>query len=585
MALDGITIACLVREMEQKLTGGRVSRIAQTESDELILTVKKGKETSRLMISASPSLPLMYFTGQQKAAPATAPNFCMLLRKYMGNGRILSVTQPGLERIVHIRTDHFDEMGDLAEHDLIVELMGKYSNIIFTDAEGTIIDSIRRVPASISSVREVLPGRPYFIADTTHKFDPLTISEATFVREVATKPLPVAKALYQSLTGISPFMAQETAARAGVDADRPMQALQEAEILHLYHTFSLMMDDVKNGNFSPRIIDQNGVPAEFSALPMTICTDLTQREFSSMSEVLETYYAEKNAATRIHQRSAELRHQVQTVLERDERKYELQRKQLKDTEKRERYRVRGELIQAYGYGLEEGAKELVCSNYYDEGKTVKIPLDPQLTPQENAQHCFEKYNKLKRTYEALSERIRDTEAEIDHLRSVQVGLDIAQSEEDLAQIRTELEEAGYVRRRASRRKGSQRTPASRPLHYRSTDGYDIYVGKNNLQNEELTFRFADGGDIWFHAKGVPGSHVIVKGGSMDMPARVFEEAAALAAMFSSERGAGKVEVDYIPRKFVKKPAGARPGYVIYHTNYSLVAEPALAAGLEQVKDT
>lgn len=583
MALDGITIACLVHEMDRRMTGGRISRIAQTESDELILTVKKGKDTARLLISASPGLPLMYFTDSQKASPATAPNFCMLLRKHMGGGRIVSVTQPGLERIVHIRVEHFDEMGDLTERDLIVELMGKYSNIIFTDGEGTIIDSIRRVPASMSSVREVLPGRPYFIADTVHKLDPLSLGESSFIEQVASRPLPVAKALSQSLTGISPFMAQEAAARAGVESDRPMQALTGAEQLHLYHTFSLMMDDVREGNFSPRIFCRGGVPVEFSAFDMTICSDLEQRTFGTMSETLENYYAAKNAAARIRQRSTEMRHLVQTVLERDVRKYELQKKQLKDTEKRDKYRVRGELIQTYGYGLEEGAKELVCENYYDDGKIVKIPLDPQLTPQENAQHCFEKYNKLKRTNEALSERIRDTEAEIDHLRSVQVELGIAQNEEDLAQIRRELEEAGYVRKRSSRKKGKQKTPASRPFHYRSTDGYDIYVGKNNLQNEELTFRFADGGDIWFHAKGVPGSHVIVKGGSMDMPDRVFEEAAALAAWYSSEKGSEKVEVDYIPRKFVKKPAGTRPGYVIYHTNYSLVAEPALAEKLEQVE--
>ena len=583
MALDGITIANLTSDMQKRLTGGRISRIAQPESDALLLTIKTQSGQTRLLLSASASLPLAYFTDSSRTNPQTAPNFCMLLRKHIGNGRILSVTQPGLERIIRIEIEHLDEMGDLKRKTLIAELMGKYSNIIFTDEENVIIDAIKRVSANVSSVREVLPGRPYFIPDTTHKLDPLSVTETAFLEEVCEKPLPVAKALYTSLTGISPLMGQETALRAGVEGDRPMQALAPHEKLHLWHTFSLLMDDVRAGRFSPRIFYRGTEPVEFSSLPLGVFGDCEAREMPDISRVLELYYAEKDLITRIRQKSTDLRRIVQTTLERDVKKYDLQRRQQADTEKREKYRIWGELIQAYGYSAEPGSRSLTVENYYDENREITIPLDPQLTPQENAVRYFERYNKLKRTEEALRGLLAETAAEIDHLRSLQVALEIAQSESDLAQIKLEMQEAGYIRKRQTPGKKKEKI-TSRPLHYISSDGFDIYVGKNNLQNEELTFQLATGGDWWFHAKGIPGSHVIVKTGGRELPDRVFEEAGALAALYSSEKQSDKVEVDYIQRKHVKKPAGSRPGYVIYHTNYSLIAEPARAKALARAED-
>ncbi|MBO6164197.1 MAG: NFACT family protein [Lachnospiraceae bacterium] len=585
MAFDGITIANLTRDLARDLTGGRISRIAQPEPDELLLTIKTGREQRRLLMSASASLPLLYFTSKNKTAPATAPNFCMLLRKHIGNGRILSVTQPGLERIVRFEIEHLNEMGDLCRKFLIIELMGKYSNIIFTDTEDKIIDSIKHISANVSSVREVLPGRPYFIPDTVHKKDPMTVTEEVFLAEVCGQPQSVGKALSQSLTGISPMMGQEIAERAGADGDRPMQALSEAEKLHLFHTFSLLREDIREGRFSPRVIYRGEEPVEFSALPLTIYADCLQVEFPDISQVLETYYAEKSVLTRVRQRSADLRRIVQTTLERDMKKYDLQRRQMKDTEKREKYRIRGELIQTYGYSVEPGASSMTAENYYDEGKEITIPLDPMLTAQENAVKCFERYNKLKRTHEALTGLLAETAAEIDHLRSLQLALSIAGGEEDLAQIKAEMQEAGYIRKRFTRGAGKKaKTPASKPLHYVSPDGFHLYVGKNNLQNEELTFRFATGGDWWFHAKGIPGSHVIIKGDGRDLPDVLFEQAGALAAYYSSERQAEKVEIDYIQRKHVKKPAGTKPGYVIYHTNYSLMAEPARVRELQKIED-
>ena len=294
--------------------------------------------------------------------------------------------------------------------------------------------------------------------------------------------------------------------------------------------------------------------------------------FDSVSQVLERYYAEKNTVSRIHQKSTDLRKIISNALERSYRKLDLQTKQLKDTEKREKFRIYGELLNTYGYGLAGGEKSFKCLNYYDNTE-ITIPLDPTLTARENAQKFFDKYNKQKRTFEAVTEQLSQTRAEIDHLESISTSMDIARLEEDLVQIKEELTEYGYIRRHYSGGKKVKIT--SRPYHYLSSDGFHIYVGKNNYQNEELTFKTANGGDWWFHAKGMPGSHVIVKTEGKELPDRVFEEAGALAAYYSRGRENDKVEIDYIQRKNLKKVPGAAPGFVVYHTNYSLLATPGI----------
>ena len=574
MAFDGITIANLVHELKGALEGGRISKIAQPEKDELLITIKNNRENYRLQISASASLPLIYLTGKNKTSPLTAPNFCMLLRKHIGSARILSITQPGLERIIEFHLEHLDEMGDLCRKRLIAEIMGKHSNIIFCREDGTILDSIKHVSASMSSVREVLPGREYFIPQTIAKADPLTVSETDFLALLAGAPMPLQKALYSRLTGISPIMAQELCCLASLDSDHPANALTEPEMLHLYHTLTLLMEDVKAGRFAPAIVYEGETPTEYAALPLT-CFDgprYSRKEYASISALLEDFYASRDAITRIRQKSADLRRIVQTALEREYKKYDLQSKQLKDTDKREKYRIYGELLNTYGYELTGGEKSFTCLNYYTS-EEITIPLDPQLTARENAQKHFDKYNKLKRTYEALSRLTQETRQEIDHLESISSSLDIAQTESDLVQIKEELMEYGYVKKRRAGDKAPRIT--SRPFHYISSDGYHIYVGKNNYQNEELTFKLANGNDWWFHAKGIPGSHVILKAqGQEEVPDRAFEEAGALAAYYSKGRDNDKVEVDYIQKKHIKKPAASAPGFVIYHTNYSLVASPA-----------
>ena len=577
MAFDGITVACMAHELNKNLAGGRISKIAQPETDELLLTIKSQAGNFRLLLSASASLPLVYLTASNKPSPLTAPNFCMLLRKHISGGRIVSVTQPSLERVLRFEIEHLDEMGDLCRKYLVVEIMGKYSNIIFCSDQDQIIDSIKHVSAQISSVREVLPGRPYFIPETQEKEDPLTVSEGAFVSAVCSKSAKLSKALYTSLTGISPVAAEEIVSRASLDSDRAANSYEPEELIHLYRTFRRYLEPLTEGAYEPSIYYDGKTPVEFSCLPLSIYDNCRREVYPTISEVLETYYAEKNALTRIRQKSTDLRRIVQTALERNVKKYDLQAKQLKDTEKREKYRVYGELINTYGYNVEPGSKSFQALNYYT-GEEISIPLDPQIPVQDNAKKYFDKYGKLKRTCEAVTTLLKETGDEIEHLKSIQTSLDIALQEEDLAQIREELVQSGYIHKRPSGNKKVKIT--SRPFHYISSDGFDMYVGKNNLQNDELTFQFAKGGDWWFHAKGAPGSHVIVQTNGQELPDRTYEEAARLAAYYSSNRNAEKVEIDYIEKKHVKKPNGAKPGFVVYYTNYSMMIDSDIS-GIRQ----
>ncbi|MGN1180442.1 MAG: NFACT family protein, partial [Suilimivivens sp.] len=519
------------------------------------------------------SLPLIYLTESNKPSPMTAPGFCMLLRKHLQNGRITDITQPGLERIVQIHIEHLNEMGDLCKKRLIVEIMGKHSNIIFVNDEDMIIDSIKHISGMVSSVREVLPGRNYFIPMTQDKADPLTASPESFKTLMTGKAMPVFKALYSAYTGLSPATAHEICAQAGIDGDSSTAAFSEnpdgeSRLRKLYQVFDSFMTRIKEGNFSPSIIYENGTPVEFAVLPLLSYSDDDREDFSSVSALLEQYYAKKNQLSRIRQKSADLRKIVQTALERNVKKYDLQVKQMQDTEKKDKYKVYGELLNTYGYDVAPGSKSMEALNYYT-GKMIIIPLDPLLSASENAKKYFEKYGKLKRTYEALSTLTAAVKDEIEHLESIQTALDIALFEEDLTQIKEELIESGYIRRKGGTKKVRI---TSKPFHYISSDGFHIYVGKNNYQNDELTFKFASGNDWWFHAKGIPGSHVVVKTNGEELPDSTFEEAARLAAYYSRGREQEKVEIDYLEKKNVKKPNGSKPGFVVYYTNYSMMID-------------
>ena len=605
MAFDGVTIANITRELNDTLLGGRIYKIAQPEGDELLLTIKNNGSQYRLLLSADASLPLVYLTETNKPSPLTAPGFCMLLRKHLQNARIVGVTQPGLERIIHLELEHLNELGDVCRKKLIVEIMGKHSNIIFCDDQNKIIDGIKHISGLVSSVREVLPGRDYFIPQIQNKWNPLrfcaqytdmetsgagsrvfikskedsdVLNYVNLSEHMKEKPMAVYKALYSCYTGLSPIMAQEICCRAGVDGDMPANVLNDDKLHALYNVLCTMMTQIVTGAFHPVIVYDEKTPIEFASLPLTLYSDKTVKSFDSISTLLEQYYAQRSTLTRIRQKSVDLRKIVQTALERNVKKYDLQMKQMQDTEKRDKYKVYGELLNTYGYNVEQGAKSIDALNYYTN-EMITIPLDDTLTPQENARKYFDKYGKLKRTYEALSELTVQVKSEIEHLESVLAAMDIATLEEDLVQIKEELIESGYIRRKGGTKKVKI---TSKPFHYVSSDGFHMYVGKNNYQNDDLTFKFATGNDWWFHAKKIPGSHVIVKSEGQELPDRTFEEAARLAAYYSKGREQEKVEIDYLQKKNVKKPNGAKPGFVVYYTNYSMAIDSDIS-GIEQIE--
>ena len=575
MAFDGFSISSLVYELSQTLTGGGVQKIAQPEKDALLLTVKNNKIAHKLMISAGASLPLVYLTQENKISPVTAPNFCMLLRKHLNGARILSITQLGLERVIQIELQNLNEMGDETAKYLMVELMGKHSNIIFLNENRMIIDSIKHVSSLMSSVREVLPGKEYFVPNTKDKLDPFTIDNyRTFCDIYVNKPTSIIKATYSSLTGFSSCMAAEMASQADLDGDLSCAALTDDMMQRLFHEFQNIINLVNMNQYQPTIYFDKNEPKEFSPFSLSIYHDMEHRTYESMSQVLETYYGERDVISRIRQKSVDLRKIVTTLLERNRKKLFLQEKQMKDTEKRDKFKIYGELLHTYGYQIETGDKSIICTNYYND-EEVTIPLDSTLTAAENATKYFNKYNKLKRTFEALTVQIKDTKDEIEHLESILNSLDIARYEEDLVTIKEELAMSGYIKSKTKGKK-QRKVKKSKPLHFRSSDGFDIYVGKNNFQNDELTFKFAEGGDWWFHAKGMAGSHVIVQCHGIEPPIRTFEEAASLAAYFSKGRGTDKLEIDYTIKKNVKKPNGSKPGFVVYYTNYSILVSSSIS---------
>lgn len=576
MAFDGITTYCIARELEQTLCTQRISKIAQPEKEEILFTFKGlAKEANRLLISANASLPFLYLTSENQTSPLSAPGFCMLLRKYIGNGRIASITQPSLERVICFTIEHLDEMGDPAVKHLYVEIMGKHSNIIFCDGNDKILDAIKHVSAQVSSVREVLPGREYFIPMQENKKNPWEASKDDFCEDVCNKPLPIAKAIYTTYVGFSPVIATELAHRARLDADASCASLSVVEKERLASEFLSLMDALRAGHLSYHIYSDSktGAPLEFAPIVLTIYDDAIDTTYDSLSEVLETFYATRNKFTVMHQKSTDLRKIVAIHLERNRKKYELQKKQMQDTEKKEKYRIYGEMLHTYGYNISTGDTSATVTNYYTN-EPLTIPLDPLLTPMENAKKYFDRYAKLKRTAEALSEYIEDTASVIAHLESIEASLAIAENEADLAAIREELQSYGFIKKGAHKKKN--KSEKSEPLHYIDENGFHIYVGKNNYQNDQLTFKMATGNDWWFHAKKMPGSHVIVKSEGKELPDTTYETAASLAAYYSSGRDGGKVEVDYLQKKNVKKPNGSAPGFVVYYTNFSMLAEAKIA---------
>ena len=595
MAFDGLFLSALISEFKATILGGKISKIVQSEKDEIQLTIKKEKQQFFLHLSANPSIPLVYLSEQGKTAPLTAPNFCMALRKHIGNGLIQDITQAsrnlteqGLERVLLLHISHRDELGDIGIKYLSIEIMGKYSNIILLKEDFTILDAIKRISSVQSSVREVLPGRKYFIPDQFKKENLLCFPLESLQALLENKKNPntgrdsdmenLSELLFKSFSGLSPLSAREVSLDAGLPQDQKLGCMSSLDYEKLSDAILRLRKRIREGDFTPQILYENGKPFDFSALPVQQYKGnpaFHAEDFRSPSELLSQYYGGKEKEDRVRQKSTDLKKQCITLLERVSKKLSLQEKQLKDTEKKERFRIFGELLTTYGYNLKGGEKELICENYYN-GQEEHIPLDETLSPIENAKRYFEKYDKAKRTEMNLSTQVKESRSTLEHLQSILNSLSTAENAEDLEDIRREMGEYGYMKPISQKKKKERKEDKSSPRIFRSSDGYLLYVGKNNYQNEIVSFQIAEGRDFWFHVKGSAGSHVIAKteGKSLEeLPDRLFEEAAELAAYFSSEKESAKVEVDYTERKNLKKVVGGAPGFVIYHQNYSILVTP------------
>lgn len=575
MAFDGITIAALKNELDNNIIGGRIDKIYQPENDEIILNIRSFGNAFKLLLTANPSNPKFHFTNIQKNNPATPPLFCMVLRKHLQSGKIIKIEQVNFDRIINIYIEGLNEMGDYSVKKLILEIMGRHSNIILTDENNIILDSIKHISHDKSSVREVLPGKEYDLPPQQDKINPMDLDANNFYNFINNnQSKKIQNIIYQSYTGISPVIASELCYRASINtADVPSE-IDNSNIRILYSKFYEMIEDIKNNNFKPVIIKSSKKLMDFSPFYMEQFKGYDIVEYDSMSETVEKYYETKDFSYRINQKTQDLRHLISQNIERCVRKKEIQIKTLNDIENREEKRLYGELLTANIYSIQKGMSSITLPNFYSENmENIEIPLDSDLTPSENAQKYFKAYNKAKRTYEALQSQIASNDDELAYLDGVLTSVGNCTNEQDIKEIRNELREGGYLKK-VKNSNNKKNIKKSKPLHYISSDGFDIYVGKNNVQNDELTLKFARSRDIWMHTKVIPGSHVIVVTNGEIVPNSTLNEAANLAAYYSKARESSLVPVDYTEKRNVKKPNGAKPGLVIYETNQTAYVTPS-----------
>ncbi|SES65854.1 Predicted component of the ribosome quality control (RQC) complex, YloA/Tae2 family, contains fibronectin-binding (FbpA) and DUF814 domains [Natronincola peptidivorans] len=574
MALDGLVVSALAHELSSLLEYNRIEKIYQPEADEIIIHIRSQGKNLKLLLSSSSNYPRVHFTNVNKENPSTPPNFCMLLRKYIQGGKIVDILQPDFERIIKFKIETLDELNMLKHRELIIEMMGKHSNIILIDCEDNkILDSIKRISLDISRYRQILPGLKYNMPPSQNKFNPLSVTSAETFRENLTGSLqiPVIKALYATFTGISPLIAREVCYLANVDGDHLLVHLSEEEHQKLFMSFQSLLHVVDNNNFVPIIYfdTTNSKYIDFTVMDLHHLSELEKQEKSSISNMLESFYANRDNRERIKQKSYDLRKNINTKLDRLYNKMQNLHHDLKKAEKADLYRLKGELLTTNLHQIEKGQEAIELINYYDENYTpLLIELDKKLTPSKNAQNYYKKYNKAKNALLEVAKQLEKTKTEIDYLEQIIVNIDQSTYLSDLEEIHNELMETGYYKKRLGKKKVTV-FKKSGYLKYKSFEGFEILVGKNNKQNDEITLKIADKEDLWFHVKDRPGSHVVLRLSDSDYTDRSILEAASLAAYYSKAKNATKVAVDYTQRKNVRKPKGAKPGMVIYD-NYSTI---------------
>ena len=584
MPLDAICLGAVTEELNHVLAGCRVEKVYQPDRDEIVLQTRGQGGARRLLVSTAAGAPRVHFIDVARENPAAPPMFCMLLRKHGQGAKIAAVVQPAVERMLTIELDTTDEMGVACKKHLICELMGKHSNVILCGEDNRIIDAMRRVDRDLSGKRQVLPGLFYRLPPAQEKHDPFALSGVGLSASLqsADGEMGLDRYLLSQLLGFSPLLCRELSYRATGDAAKPVGKLTAEEQLRLAQVFEDLKSYLTEKRWKPFLLTKTEDHAvfDFSFLPITQYEGLmTVSQEQSFSDLLAAFFEKKGKAERMARRSADLHKAVVNARDRLARKLAAQQKELDATQNREQYKRLGDLITANLYQLEKGMNKAVVVDYYDEAcPEVEVALDVRLTPQQNAQKYFKLYNKAKTAEEVLTQQLAQGRADLDYLESVLVALGEAESERDLAQLREELTQAGVLSSKQARNKKQRVKPvAAKPFHYRSSDGFDIFAGKNNLQNDLLTLKTAFKSDIWFHTQKIHGSHVILVADGREPTDRAMTEAAMIAAYHSKARQSSLVPVDYTPVRQVKKPAGAKPGMVIYHVYQTAYVTPDEAA--------
>ena len=587
MAMDSITVRALVVELNELLTGGRIDKIYQPERSEIIMGIRSNGVNYKLLLCANPSFPRVHITDGKAENPATPPMLCMLLRKHLSAGKILRVYQHSFERVIKIDIESRDELGELSVKTLIAEIMGKHSNIILVDKNGKIIDSIYHVDITVSSVRQILPGLMYENPPSQGKASPLAAAQEDVAYAIDDDG-EAAHSIVNKFMGISPLSAREIVYRAIGSAEAVVPKGDTETRNKIADSFCSIFDKIKAGGFTPQVLvnTDNKSLVDFSAIDIAQYEGMASSvKFETLSEALEYFFIGKATAAFLKQKSSDLTKIVSANLDRCRKKLQIENETIAKAEKREKYKIYGDLIMANLYAIEPGAKQVTLDNFYGEpGEQITIPLKEDQSAARNAQRYYARYNKEKTAYsETLKQRELNLR-EIDYLESVAEAIMIAESSDEISQIRDELAGEGYVRIRGVQKRKKEEKP--NPMHFISSDGYDIYVGKNNKQNDYVTLKLSRPTDIWLHTKEIHGSHVIVKtSDAMTVPDRTYEEAGMLAAYYSKGRGSASVPVDYTEVYNVKKPSGAKPGMVIYVDYSTMYVTPdrEVIEKLERVK--
>ncbi len=574
MPLDAICLGAVVAEIRPQLVGNRIEKIQQPSRDQIILVLRGSR---RLLLNAGANQPRIHMTSQLRDNPAQPPMFCMLLRKYIGNGRIVEVEQTPLERVVTLTIDAMDELGEMSRYRLVLECMGRHSNLILVAPDGHVIDCMRRVDFEMSQQRQVLPGLFYHLPPTQDKLSPLAVEEDAFAHLLSACPeeTPLDRWLLDTFTAISPLVARELVYRACGSTD----VRREEENGRLWAAFSAWQYRVNEGQMQAQTLLKGGKLSDFTYIPVQQYGEYMEcRQEENFCSLLDGFYEGREQAERVRQKGQDLLKTVTNARDRVRRKTALQEKEYEQTQDRDKLRICGELITANLYRMERGAAKVTVQNYYEpECPEMEIRLDVRLSPQENAAKYFKQYNKAKTAERILTEQLQRGREELLYLESVLQQLQQAEAEQDFNDIRAELTDGGYIRSRGKKQPGFQR--ASKPREFRSTNGLRILVGRSNKQNDQLTCKIAGPRDIWLHTQKIHGSHVILCTDGVEADGQSLCEAAMLAAYYSQGRESGKVPVDYTPARYVKKPAGAKPGMVIYTTYQTMYVTP----DAEQVK--